>query len=66
MLESFPRLPLDHAIACETVLLRQQHGLKVPDRIILATARCAQLSLATRNSRDFPLTLTGVLHPYQL
>jgi len=48
------------------VLLRQQHGLKVPDRIILATARSAQLSLATRNSRDFPLTLTGVLHPYQL
>ena len=65
-LNIFPRLPLDHAIACETVLLRQQHGLKVPDRIILATARSAQLSLATRNSRDFPLTLTGVLHPYQL
>ncbi|MFN7739834.1 MAG: PIN domain-containing protein [Cyanobacteriota bacterium] len=66
MLESFPRLPLDDAIACETVLLRQQHGLNVPDAIILATARCSQLSLATRNSRDFPLTLTGVLHPYQL
>jgi predicted nucleic acid-binding protein len=24
----------------------------------------ADLSLATRNSRDFPLTLGGVLHPY--
>ena len=40
-LDSFPRLPLDDAIA-----------------------RCADLSLATRNSRDFPLTLGGVLHPY--
>jgi predicted nucleic acid-binding protein len=65
-LETFPRLPLDDAIARETVRLRQQHGLKVPDAIILATARCAQLPLATRNSRDFPLTLVGVLHPYAL
>jgi predicted nucleic acid-binding protein len=64
--KSFPRLPLDDAIARETVLMRQQHGLKMPNAIILATARCAQLSLATRNTRDFPLTLTGVLHPYKL
>jgi predicted nucleic acid-binding protein len=64
--KSFPRLPLDDAIARETVLKRQQHGLKMPNAIILATARCAQLSLATRNTRDFPLTLTGVLHPYKL
>ena len=65
-LESFPRLPLDDAIALESVRLRQRHGLKIPDAIILATARCADLSLATRNSRDFPLTLGGVLHPYGL
>ncbi len=37
-LESFLSLPLDHSIARETVLLRQRHGLKVPDAIILATA----------------------------
>ena len=65
-LDSFLRLPLDDAIALEAVRLRQRHGLKVPDAIILATARCADLSLATRNSRDFPLTLAGVLHPYAL
>jgi predicted nucleic acid-binding protein len=65
-LQGFPRLPLDDAIARETVRMRQQHGLKVPDAIILATARCAQLPLATRNSRDFPLTLGGVLYPYAL
>ncbi len=64
--KSFPRLPLDDAIARETVLLRQQHGLRMPNAIILATARCAQLSHATRNSRDFPLTRAGVLHPYKL
>jgi len=65
-LEGFPRLPLDDAISREAVRLRQKHGLKVPDAIILATARCAQLTLATRNSRDLPLSLGGVMHPYVL
>jgi predicted nucleic acid-binding protein len=65
-LETFTRLPLDDAIARESVRLRQRHGLKISDAIILATARCTDLNLATRNSRDFPLTLGGVLHPYQL
>ncbi|SBO43390.1 Ribonuclease VapC [Cyanobium sp. NIES-981] len=65
-LQAFPRLPLDQAVARESVLLRQRHGLKVPDAIILATARCAGLTLATRNVRDFPLELGDVLHPYTL
>jgi len=65
-LEGFPRLPLDEAIAAETVRLRQRHGLKIPDAIILATARCSDLSLATRNVKDFPLELEGVMHPYRL
>ena len=41
-LESFPRLPLNDAIAAERVRLRQQHGLKIPDAIILATAHGLQ------------------------
>jgi predicted nucleic acid-binding protein len=65
-LDSFPRILLNDAVAREAVSLRQRHGLKVPDAIILATARCADLTLATRNSRDFPIELGGVLHPYQL
>ena len=65
-LEGFRRWPVDDAIARESVGLRQRHGLKVPDAIILATAVCAGLPLATRNSRDFPLALGGVVHPYGL
>ena len=65
-LEGFPRLPLDGGIAAETVRLRQRHALKIPDAIILATARCGDFSLATRNVRDFPLALGGVVHPYRL
>lgn len=65
-LESFRRWPVDDAIARESVGLRQRHGLKVPDAIILATARCAGLPLATRNTRDFPQKLGGIEHPYKL
>jgi predicted nucleic acid-binding protein len=54
------------AIALESERLRQRQGLKIPKAINLATARCAALNLATRNSRDFSLTLGGVPHPYQL
>jgi hypothetical protein len=65
-LEAFPRLPLDDASSRAAVRLRQQHGMKLSNAIILATARCAELTLATRNSRDFPLTMGGVLHPYMI
>jgi hypothetical protein len=46
---------LDDGISQETVKLRQHRGLKVPDASLLATARCRDLALATRNHRDFPL-----------
>ena len=65
-LEALPRLRLDDASSRVAVRLRQQHGMKMADAIILATARCAELTLATRNSRDFPLTMGGVLHPYMI
>lgn len=52
-LEAFPRLPLDDAIARESVRLRQQHCLTLPDAIILATARCADLPLATVTAAIF-------------
>jgi predicted nucleic acid-binding protein len=65
-LACFPRFPLDDAIAREAVRLRQTRGLKVPDAIILATGVCHGLTLATRNARDFPLDLSGMLHPYRL
>ena len=65
-LDSFERLSLDRDVARESVQARRLHGLKVPEAIILATARCHGLALATRNSKDFPLSLGDVLHPYSL
>jgi len=57
---------MDQAVAALTVTLRQRHGLKIPDAIILATAQHHGLQLVTRNVRDFPLALGSVLHPYVL
>jgi predicted nucleic acid-binding protein len=65
-LEGFARLELDRAVAEEAVLCRQRFGLKVPDAVILATARCHGRTLVTRNSRDFPASMEGVLLPYAL
>ena len=65
-LEGFRRLDLDHTVAGDAVTCRQQRGLKVPDAIILATARCHGLLLATRNIRDFPPESGRVICPYRL
>ncbi len=65
-LSSFPRLELTQAIAREAVACRRNLGLKIPDAIILATARCHRLQLVTRNTRDFPESLGGVQVPYRL
>ena len=65
-LESFDRIGVDPTVAELAVALRQEHALKLPDAIILASARCSNRVLATRNTKDFPLRLGGVLHPYEL
>ncbi|MCT0216713.1 type II toxin-antitoxin system VapC family toxin [Synechococcus sp. CS-1330] len=65
-LSSFRRLELTQAIAQEAVACRRGLGLKIPDAIILATARCHRLQLVTRNTRDFPESLGDVQVPYRL
>lgn len=65
-LEGFDRIAVDPCVAEMAVSLRREHALKLPDAIILATAQCSGLVLATRNTKDFPLRLGGVFHPYEL
>ncbi len=65
-LRGFHCLPLDGAVARQAVDCRRALGLKVPDAILLATARCHQLRLATRNTRDLPEELADVVVPYTL
>jgi hypothetical protein len=65
-LDGFRVIELDAAIAEESVTIRQSHGVKVPDAIIFATARRRTLPLVTRNTKDFPATLPGVVIPYDV
>jgi len=55
-------------IAEAAVTLRRHHQpkLRLPDAIILASARYCGCRLITRNSRDFPATASDIHCPYQL
>jgi hypothetical protein len=64
MLDDFELLEIDEAVSQETILIRQRTRLKLPDAIILATARVHGLLLVTRNHRDFPRHEPDVRIPY--
>jgi len=67
LLDVFPTLPLTTAIADDAARLRRDSGWKLPDAIQAAIARANQLTLVTRNSRDFqPGADPKVLIPYRL
>jgi len=65
-LQTFRQLELDQAVAAEAVACRKEFRMRLPDAVILATARCHGLRLVTRNTRDFPESLGIVLVPYRL
>ena len=64
LLKDLEILEIDAAICEETILIRQRTKLKLPDAIILATARVHGLLLVTRNSRDFSRKDPTIRIPY--
>lgn len=56
-LAQFDLLPIDGAVAAEAVAIRRTRKVKLPDAIILATARTGGRIFISRNTKDFP---TGV------
>jgi predicted nucleic acid-binding protein len=65
-LASFERIELTEKIADRAVALRRAAKMRVPDAIILATARVENLVLVTRNTRDFPADAPGIRVPYRI
>lgn len=65
-LSAFDVLSVDGRVAEEAVALRRARRLKLPDAIILATARVHGRVLATRNTNDFGEDESGVAIPYRV
>jgi hypothetical protein len=54
LLDCFPTLSIDQAIADSAAALRRKHRWKLPDAFQAAIARGHRLKLATRDLADFP------------
>ena len=63
-LRRFDRVPIDDAVSTLAVEIRRDRGIRLPDAIIWASARCHEAILVTRNTRDFPRDDPGVRVPY--
>jgi predicted nucleic acid-binding protein len=67
LLDRFPTLTIDTAVADLAARLRREHRWKMPDALQAALARHHGLELATRNTRDFsPTAHPFVVIPYVL
>ena len=64
-LSAFERIEVTAPIAELAAAIRRDKGLRIPDAIILATARSENLLLVTRNSKDFPANAPGIRIPYR-
>jgi predicted nucleic acid-binding protein len=63
---NFKRLELDNATLQTALEIRRELRLKLPDALILASARVRGWVLVTRNTKDFPADMQGVRLPYEL
>lgn len=65
-LQNFDRVPVDHEVAVQSLIIRRAHRVKLPDAIIWATARRKNTVLITRNTKDFPESELDIHIPYRL
>jgi predicted nucleic acid-binding protein len=64
-LSGFRLVAIDSDVAAEAGRIRQSRKMKLPDAIILASARTSHRLLITRNTKDFPSDVEGeVRTPY--
>jgi predicted nucleic acid-binding protein len=67
-LAQFEIIEIDCEVSEATLTLRRHHipKLKLPDALILASARLLGCRLITRNTRDFPVDSSDVHVPYRI
>ena len=60
-------LPLSDDVAKETIAMRKQHKIKLPEAVVGATAISYDLTLVTRNLKDFSkVSKIKVLNPHDM
>jgi predicted nucleic acid-binding protein len=64
-LGGFGLVEITEAVAEQAVQLRRERRLRLPDAIILASARVEQCPLVTRNTRDFRPEWPEIRVPYE-
>ena len=65
LLAHFHMLPIDQAVIRQTINIRRDQRIKLPDAIIAATAQANTLILVTHNIRDFQsLPNLTILDPF--
>lgn len=65
-LNRFEVIDISLAIREKAVSIRREMHIKLPDAIVLASARCLEVPLVTRNIKDFPAHLIDIRMPYIL
>lgn len=63
-LDGFDIIPLADDVAERAVALRREHGVKLPDAVVWASADIHSMLLVTRDRKDFPSDLPGIRVPY--
>lgn len=67
LLDHFPTLPITLEVAADAAKLRRSQRWKLPDALQAAVARLGDLTLVTRNTRDFrPGDPVKLLVPYEI
>ena len=64
MLGVFHILYIDQKIADMVIQIRSEVRIKLPDAIIAATAKTANLHLVTRNTEDFKKVEVQITNPF--
>lgn len=65
-LGSFDVVSLDDKVADRAVTLRREHGIRLPDAIVWASADVHSMLLVTRNTKDFGQDAPGIRVPYTI
>lgn len=66
LLASYDEVVLTSAIAEQAIRIRKEHGMKIPDAIVYATAKESECQIVSRNTKDFHPDWPDVRMPYRI